>query len=190
MTAMRRSARCNMFTRTRVVLALVLCILYIDKRERLSEVKMYEGGEWETNLSIYDMNKAVLETQYFTTRKTAGLKKCLRCSFFLQEFSYVHFPIFDSSSPFPFRSVPAQFMTSHELQNKKQRSSSLVSLVLLDCLPQASVLLDADLLGGVELVEAAQVHVLGQQGDHVLVEGLPVRVLEVVPVGEMESQTL
>jgi hypothetical protein len=73
-------------------------------------------------------------------------------------------------------------MTSHELQNKKQRSSSLVSLVLLDLLPETSVLLNADLLGGVELVEAAEVHVLGQQGDHVLVEGLPVRVLEVVPV--------
>jgi len=53
--------------------------------------------------------------------------------------------------------------------------------VLLDLLPQTGVLLDADLLGGVELVEAAQVHVLGQQRDHVLVEGLPVRVLEVVP---------
>jgi hypothetical protein len=109
-------------------------------------------------------------------------KMFLRCSFFSSGFSYVHFPISDSSSPFPFRSVPAQFMTSHELQNKKQRSSSLVSLVLLDLLPETSVLLNADLLGGVELVEAAEVHVLGQQGDHVLVEGLPVRVLEVVPV--------
>ena len=59
--------------------------------------------------------------------------------------------------------------------------------MLLDLLPETSVLLDADLLGGVELVEAAEVHVFGQQGDHILVKGLPVRVLEVVPV-EVRSQ--
>jgi hypothetical protein len=64
--------------------------------------------------------------------------------------------------------------------------SNLVSLVLLDLLPETSVLLDADLLGGVELVEAAEVHVLGEQRDHVLVEGLPVRVLEVVPTEESD----
>jgi hypothetical protein len=57
----------------------------------------------------------------------------------------------------------------------------LVSLVLLDLLPKLRVLLDADLLLGVELVEAAEIHVLGKQRDHVLVESLPVRVLEVVP---------
>jgi hypothetical protein len=128
------------------------------------------------------MNKAVLETQYFTTRKTTGLKNVFEMFIFFFRILICAFSHFDSSSPFPFRSVPAQFMTSHELQNKKQRSSSLVSLVLLDLLPETSVLLNADLLGGVELVEAAEVHVLGQQGDHVLVEGLPVRVLEVVPV--------
>jgi hypothetical protein len=68
---------------------------------------------------------------------------------------------------------------------QKERPN-LVSLVLLDLLPKAGVLLDANLLGGVELVEAAQVHVLGEQRDHVLVEGLPVRVLEVVPMGESD----
>ena len=61
--------------------------------------------------------------------------------------------------------------------------------MLLDLLPKASVLLNADLLGSIELVEAAEVHVLGQQRDHVLVESLPVRVLEVVPVA-MRSQIL
>jgi hypothetical protein len=55
--------------------------------------------------------------------------------------------------------------------------------VLLDFLPELRVLLDADLLGGVELVEAAEVHVLGEQGNDVLVESLPVRVLKVVPYG-------
>jgi hypothetical protein len=62
-----------------------------------------------------------------------------------------------------------------------QKSKALVGLVLLDVLPELRVLLNADLLGGVELVEAAKVHVLGEQRDHVLVESLPVRVLEVVP---------
>jgi hypothetical protein len=60
------------------------------------------------------------------------------------------------------------------------------SNLLLDLLPETSVLLDADLLGGVELVEAAEVHILGEQRDHVLVEGLPVRVLEVVPTEESD----
>lgn len=59
--------------------------------------------------------------------------------------------------------------------------ANLVGLVLLDLLPQLGILLNADLLGGVELVETAKVHVLGEQRDHVLVESLPVRVLEVVP---------
>ena len=62
----------------------------------------------------------------------------------------------------------------------------LVGLVLLDLLPELRVLLNADLLGGVELVEAAEVHVLGEQGNDVLVEGLPVRVLKVVPVAQYE----
>jgi hypothetical protein len=56
--------------------------------------------------------------------------------------------------------------------------------VLLDFLPELRVLLDADLLGGVELVEAAEVHVLGEQGNDVLVESLPVRVLKVVPMAQ------
>jgi len=54
--------------------------------------------------------------------------------------------------------------------------------VLLDLLPKLRVLLNADLLGGVELVEAAKVHVLGEQGNDVLVKSLPVRVLKVVPM--------
>jgi len=54
--------------------------------------------------------------------------------------------------------------------------------VLLDLLPQLGVLLDANLFGLVvdELVQTAQVHVLGKQRDNVLVESLPVRVLEMV----------
>jgi len=64
------------------------------------------------------------------------------------------------------------------LEGKKRRRN-LVSLVLLNLLPETSVLLDANLLRGTvdELVETAEVHVLGQKRDHVLVEGLPVRVL-------------
>lgn len=61
-------------------------------------------------------------------------------------------------------------------------ATDLVGLVLLDLLPELSVLLDADLLGGIELVEATEVHVLGEQGNDVLVESLPVRVLKVVPM--------
>jgi hypothetical protein len=98
---------------------------------------------------------------------------------------------------FPFHSVrlsSIQFVTIHvhapkrasSLPKKKKETANLVSLVLLNLLPKAGVLLDADLLGGVELVEAAQVHVLGEQRDHVLVKGLPVRVLEVVPMEESE----
>lgn len=54
--------------------------------------------------------------------------------------------------------------------------------MLLDLLPQLGVLLDANLLGVVvdELVQTAQVHVLGKQRDNVLVESLPVGVLEMV----------
>jgi hypothetical protein len=76
-------------------------------------------------------------------------------------------------------------MTSYGCAPEKK--AHLVSLMLLNLLPQASVGLDANLLGGVELVETAQVHVLGQQRDHVLVEGLPVRVLEVVPNGRVRN---
>ena len=53
--------------------------------------------------------------------------------------------------------------------------------MLLDLLPELRVLLNTDLLGGVELVEAAEIHVLGEQGNDVFVESLPVRVLKVVP---------
>lgn len=59
--------------------------------------------------------------------------------------------------------------------------------MLLDLLPELGVLLDADLLGGIELVQAAEVHVLGEQRDDILVESLPVRVLEVVPLRDFVS---
>jgi hypothetical protein len=54
--------------------------------------------------------------------------------------------------------------------------------MLLDLLPKLRILLNANLLRLVvdELVQAAEIHVLGQQGDNVLVESLPVRVFEVV----------
>ena len=68
----------------------------------------------------------------------------------------------------------------HDL--KLGEATDLVGLVLLDLLPELRVLLNADLLGGVELVKAAEVHVLGEQRNDVLVESLPVRVLEVVPI--------
>ena len=58
--------------------------------------------------------------------------------------------------------------------------------MLLDLLPKLRVLLNADLLGGVELVEAAKVHVLGEQGNDVLVKSLPVRVLKVVPMARYQ----
>jgi hypothetical protein len=58
----------------------------------------------------------------------------------------------------------------------------LVSLMLLDLLPQLGILLNTDLLRLVvdKLVQATEIHILGQQGDNVLVKSLPVRVLEVI----------
>lgn len=88
----------------------------------------------------------------------------------------------------PFSSEPSSWRATN-VPGKKERPN-LVSLVLLDLLPKAGVLLDADLLRGVELIEAAQVHVLGEQRDHVLVKGLPVRVLEVVPMGKSDFAVL
>lgn len=66
--------------------------------------------------------------------------------------------------------------------DEPQNRQNLVSLVLLDLLPELGVLLDTDLLGLFvdELVQAAQIHVLCQQRDDVFVKGLPVRVFEVV----------
>lgn len=55
-----------------------------------------------------------------------------------------------------------------------------LALVRFNLLPQAVVLLDLNRLAGVKLIEAAEVHVLGQQRDHIFVECLPVRVLEMV----------
>jgi hypothetical protein len=54
--------------------------------------------------------------------------------------------------------------------------------MLLDLLPKLGILLNTNLLRLVvdKLVQAAEIHVLGQQGDNVLVESLPVRVFEVV----------
>ncbi len=45
--------------------------------------------------------------------------------------------------------------------------------MLFNILPELGISLDLDLLGGVELVEAAEVHWLGQQRQDVLVKGLP-----------------
>jgi len=54
--------------------------------------------------------------------------------------------------------------------------------MLLDLLPKLGILFNSDLLRLVvdKFVQAAQIHVLGEQGDNVFVEGLPVRVFEVV----------
>jgi hypothetical protein len=54
--------------------------------------------------------------------------------------------------------------------------------MLLDLLPQLGILLNTDLLRLVvdKLVQATEIHILGQQGDNVLVKSLPVRVLEVI----------
>lgn len=61
-----------------------------------------------------------------------------------------------------------------------RQSFSLPTLVLLDSFPEPRVLLHAHLLLRVELVEPAQIHVLGEQRFHVRVESLPVRVFQVV----------
>jgi hypothetical protein len=54
--------------------------------------------------------------------------------------------------------------------------------MLLDLLPQLGILLNTNLLRLVvdKLIQATEIHILGQQGDNVLVESLPVRVFEVV----------
>lgn len=54
--------------------------------------------------------------------------------------------------------------------------------MLLDLLPKLGVLLNANLLGLFvdELVQTAEVHILGQKRDNILVESLPVRVFQVV----------
>ena len=79
---------------------------------------------------------------------------------------------------------------AHIMTCVRQGDTNLVGLVLLDLLPELRVLLHADLLGGVELVEAAEIHVLGEQGNDVLVEGLPVRVLKVVPMAYHQHSLL
>jgi len=65
---------------------------------------------------------------------------------------------------------------------QKETRKNLVSLMLLDLLPKLGILLNSDLLRLVvdEFVQAAQIHVLGEQRDNVFVESLPVRVFEVV----------
>jgi hypothetical protein len=54
--------------------------------------------------------------------------------------------------------------------------------MLLDLFPQLRILLNTNLLRLVvdKLIQAAEIHILGQQGNNVLVKGLPVRVFEVV----------
>nr|POE79846.1 hypothetical protein CFP56_07912 [Quercus suber] len=59
-------------------------------------------------------------------------------------------------------------------------------LVLLHCGPHLLIRFHSDLLGRrVQLVETPKIHIFGQQRDHVLVESLPVRVLEVESVGQI-----
>jgi hypothetical protein len=71
--------------------------------------------------------------------------------------------------------------SSSDIDHQK-RKTNLVGLMLLDLLPKLRILLNANLLRLVvdKLVQAAEIHVLGQQRDNVLVESLPVRVFEVV----------
>ena len=72
-TAMRRSARCSMSTRTRSVSILwFFCTLYIDSgwTFRGQDVRGRRVGDTKNN---QDMQIAVLEEQYFTTR-TASLR--------------------------------------------------------------------------------------------------------------------
>lgn len=54
--------------------------------------------------------------------------------------------------------------------------------MLLDLLPKLLILLHTHLLGLVvnKLIQAAEIHILGEQRDNVLVKSLPVRVFEVV----------
>jgi hypothetical protein len=110
-TAMRRSARCSMSTRTKSVSILrFFCTLYIDggKTFRGQDVRGRGVGDTKNN---QDMQIAVLEEQYFTTR-TPGLRIC-ETSIFVRNLICA-FLIFDLH-PIPisisFRS--AQFMTSY-----------------------------------------------------------------------------
>lgn len=52
--------------------------------------------------------------------------------------------------------------------------------MLLHTRPHALIRLDFDLLTRVEFIQSPQIHLAVQQRDHVFVEGLPVRVFEVV----------
>lgn len=77
---------------------------------------------------------------------------------------------------------PCIYSLRESLESMQKKRKNLVSLMLLDLLPKLGILLNSDLLGLVvdQLVQAAQIHVLGEQGDNVFVESLPVRVFEVV----------
>jgi len=57
---------------------------------------------------------------------------------------------------------------------------NLLPLMLLHLLPQPIILLNLDRRARIELIETTQIHVLRKQRDHVLVESLPVWILEVV----------
>jgi hypothetical protein len=56
--------------------------------------------------------------------------------------------------------------------------------MLLDVLPKLRILLHFDFSAGVQLIEAAEIHVLGQQRDDIGVESLPVRILQMVSISE------
>ena len=57
-----------------------------------------------------------------------------------------------------------------------------VVLMLLHLRPQIGVLLNLHFLASVQLIVAAQIHVFVQQRDYVLVEGLPIWILQMISV--------
>lgn len=104
---------------------------------------------------------------------------------FLDNFHFVYVRLlelrFDHFHRLISYSIAVFFVVSQlPLSSRHIRHIEPSALVRLDLLPQAIVLLDLDRLAGVKLIEAAEVHVLGQQRDHIFVECLPVRVLEMV----------
>jgi hypothetical protein len=54
--------------------------------------------------------------------------------------------------------------------------------MLLNILPQLRILLDLNFSARIELVEASEIHVLLQKRDDIGIEGLPVGVLEMIPI--------
>jgi hypothetical protein len=72
------------------------------------------------------------------------------------------------------------------IATKAVSSTSPSSLVLLHILPQLPILLDLDLGARVELVETPEIHVFLQKRNDIGIEGLPVGVLEMIPISSRE----